>query len=167
MLAVTSRRRWGVLSMQELIEFAQSLGFWSWFILAIALILLELSVRGVHFLWFGVSAAIVGVLSLVLGDTVAWQLQLLAFVVLSFSSVFLFRRYADPENSKSDLPDLNDRGSQYIGKSVTVAEAIKGGRGKVHVSDTVWHANGPDLPAGASVKVVGVDGTVLVVEPEE
>ena len=153
--------------MQELLEFVQSLGFWSWFALAIALILLEFVVPGVHFLWFGVSAAIVGVLVLALGDTVAWQLQLLAFVILSVSSVFLIRRYADPSNSKSDLPDLNVRGSQYIGKSLTVAEAIKGGRGKVHVSDTLWHAKGPDLPAGASVKVVGVDGTVLVVEPND
>ncbi|MGH1417274.1 MAG: NfeD family protein [Hyphomicrobiaceae bacterium] len=152
--------------MENVVELFQQLGGWSWFALAIALIILEFVVPGVHFLWFGVSAAIVGIVSMLLGDLVPWQLQLLAFVIMSISSVFMFRRYADPSNSKSDLPDLNARGSQYVGRSVTVAEAIKGGRGKVHVSDTLWHAKGPDSAVGTKVKVVAVDGTVLVVEAD-
>ena len=45
-----------------------------------------------------------------------------------------------------------------------VEQAIQNGRGKVRVGDTVWQAEGPDVPAGASVKVTAAKGTVLVVE---
>jgi membrane protein implicated in regulation of membrane protease activity len=37
----------------------------------------------------------------------------------------------------------------------------------VRVGDTVWRAEGPDLPSGAKVKVTGVAGTVLQVEKVE
>jgi hypothetical protein len=33
------------------------------------------------------------------------------------------------------------------------------------VGDSVWIARGPDLPAGARVRIVGAKGTVLEVEP--
>ena len=38
------------------------------------------------------------------------------------------------------------------------------GVGKVRVGDGWWRAQGPDLPAGERVKVVGVDGNMLKVE---
>ena len=44
-----------------------------------------------------------------------------------------------------------------------MVEPINRGRGKVQVGDTVWTAEGPDMPAGARAKVTGVNGTVLVV----
>jgi membrane protein implicated in regulation of membrane protease activity len=47
-----------------------------------------------------------------------------------------------------------------------VEEAIENGRGKVRVGDSVWQADGPDVPAGSRVKVTGARGTVLVVVAE-
>ena len=38
------------------------------------------------------------------------------------------------------------------------------GVGKVKVADGWWRAEGPDLPAGERVKVVGVNGNMLTVE---
>jgi len=40
------------------------------------------------------------------------------------------------------------------------------GRGSVHAGDTIWRVEGAALPAGTRVKIVGVDGTVLKVEPD-
>jgi membrane protein implicated in regulation of membrane protease activity len=80
--------------------------------------------------------------------------------------VFLVRRYARPDATLSDLPDLNVRGAQYIGRTVTVEEPIRSGRGKVRVGDTVWQAEGADSAAGSRVRVTSVNGTVLVVERE-
>ena len=68
-------------------------------------------------------------------------------------------------DGRSDLPDLNVRGAQYIGRVAVVADAITGGRGKVRIGDTVWAAAGPDMPAGSSARVTGTENTVLVVEP--
>jgi inner membrane protein len=142
-----------------------SLGPWNWLILAVILFALETVVPGVHFLWFGVAAVLVALLAF--ATDIAWQWQLIVFALLAVVTVFLVRRYARPDSSLSDLPDLNVRGAQYVGRIVTVEEPIRSGRGKVRVGDTVWQAEGPDAAVGARVKVKSVNGTVLVVERED
>lgn len=148
--------------MQALSTILAGLGPWNWLILAVVLFALETVVPGVHFLWFGLAAVIVGLLGLATGF--AWQWQLIAFALISMATVFWVRSYVRPGSVKSDLPDLNVRGAQYIGRTLIVDEAIKGGRGKVRVGDFVWGAEGEDAPAGAEVEVTGVNGTLLVVQ---
>ena len=148
--------------MQGLYTFFAGLGLWNWLILAVCLFILETMVPGVHFLWFGMAAVVVGILAALTG--MPWQLQIVAFGVLSVAAVFLVRRYLGSNVAKTDMPDLNERGRQYIGRSLVVEDAIQNGRGKVRVGDTLWQAKGPDTPAGARVMVTGAEGTVLVVE---
>lgn len=143
-------------------QWLYNLGPWNWFILAVALFILETMIPGVHFLWFGLAAVAVGLLALVIG--VAWPWQVLAFAVISVLTVFWVRKYARPDRALSDLPDLNVRGQQYVGRSLVVEQAIQNGRGKVRVGDSTWVVEGPDAPAGARVTVVGTKGTLLVVE---
>ena len=136
-------------------------GPWLWFAAAVALLVLETIVPGVHFLWFGLAAGAVGALALV--TPLAWPVQMILFALISIASVFVVRRFARPENAATDEPVLNIRGAQYIGRQVEVVDAIRNGRGKVRVGDTVWGAQGEDARAGAKVEVTGVNGTVLVV----
>ncbi|MCB1505702.1 MAG: NfeD family protein [Hyphomicrobiaceae bacterium] len=143
-------------------DFLYNLGGWNWFIAAVVLFVLELIVPGVHFLWFGLAAIIVGAIAVASG--VAWQWQVILFALIAVATVFLVRRYANSAGMRSDAPDLNVRGAQYIGRTLTVSSDIRQGRGKVRVGDTVWHAEGEDAVAGTRVKVVGVDGTALVVQ---
>lgn len=146
----------------SLVNLMAGFGAWNWLFLAVALFGLEAVVPGVHFVWFGLAAMMVGIAGLATGFV--WQWQLVAFAVLSVASVFVARRYARTDAAPSDLPDLNVRGAQYVGRMVTVEEPIRDGRGKVRVGDTLWQAEGADTPAGARVKVTGVKNTVLVVE---
>jgi membrane protein implicated in regulation of membrane protease activity len=150
--------------MQGLLAFFIGFGVWDWFILAVLLFVLEFALPGVHFLWFGVAAVVVGLLALATGLT--WPYQVIAFGIIAVLTVFAVRRYVRPDVSKSDLPDLNERALQYLGRSLVVEEAIENGRGKVRVGDSVWQAEGPDAPAGSRVKVTGARGTVLVVAAE-
>ena len=145
-----------------LTAFFSNLGAWNWFIAAVALFALESVVPGVHFVWFGVAAVIVGALGLITG--IAWEWQLITFAIISCITVFFARRYASPEVAASDEPDLNVRALQYVGRVVTVEEAIAGGRGKVRVGDTVWNAQGSDAPQGTRVRITGTNGNCLVVE---
>ena len=147
--------------MQTISEVIVRFGPWLWFAIAVVLFVLETVIPGVHFLWFGVAAGIVGALAL--AAPIAWQWQLILFSLISFITVFLVRRSGVAENAKSDQPVLNVRGAQYIGRVVVVEEAIRNGRGKVRVGDTIWAAQGEDAPAGSKVEVIGVNGTVLVV----
>jgi membrane protein implicated in regulation of membrane protease activity len=148
--------------MNSLPKILIDLGAWNWLILSVALFVLETIVPGVHFVWFGMAAAVVGALAL--SVDIAWQWQLVLFGVIALSTVFFVRRYARPETHPSDRPGLNVRGSYYIGRLVTVEEEIVNGRGRVKVGDSVWQASGPDMAKGTQAKVVAADGTVLVVE---
>ena len=147
-----------------MLQFLWSLGPWNWIILAVLLLVLETVVPGVHFVWFGLAAGIVGALALAVGPEFTWQWQMIAYALVAVATVFLVRRTARADASSSDAPDLNVRGRQYVGRILCVEEPIVGGRGKVRVGDTLWPAQGPDAPKGASVKVTGTNGTVLVVE---
>jgi inner membrane protein len=148
--------------MEHVYALFSDFGPWNWFFLVVALFVFDTVVPGVHFLWFRMAAVGTGGLALATG--IRWQWQIVAFGVLSVIAAFWVRRYAQPDHLKSDLPDLNARGRQYIGRSFVVEEAIECGRGKVRVDDTLWAAEGPDTPAGASVTVTGAQGTALVVE---
>ena len=113
--------------------------------------------------WFGLGAAMTGGL-LLLFPELAWQAQWIIFAVLSVVSVFVWRRYRARHPETSDHPILNQRGRNYVGRRFTLASPIVDGVGKLHVDDTSWKISGADLPAGAHVKVVGVEGTMLKVE---
>lgn len=147
--------------MGFIVSLIDQFGVWLWFALAVALLVLENIVPGVHFVWFGMAAAVVGVLALLI--PMAWEWQLILFAVISVLTVFWVRRSYRADALKTDEPNLNVRGAEYIGRRVTVEEPIKNGRGKVRVGDTVWVAQGEDAPLGSQVKVTGVNGTVLVV----
>ncbi len=159
--------------MGSLTDLLSSLGHWSWIILAVLLFVLETIIPGVHFLWFGLAAFIVGLIlfaaTAIAPETAAaitWPWQLIAFAIISLTTVFFMRRYSSSATATSDEPALNVRGAQYIGRIVTVASAIKNGRGKVKIGDTLWQAQGDDAAEGTRVKIVAVKGTVLQVERE-
>ncbi|MGK9536914.1 NfeD family protein, partial [Salmonella enterica subsp. enterica] len=59
---------------------------------------------------------------------------------------------------------LNMRGSELVGRTFVVHQAIIDGRGKIKVGDGVWMVTGPDAPAGAQVRVIGQDGVILRIE---
>lgn len=139
------------------------LDFWHWLIFGVALIFLEMLAPGVVFLWLGIAAAVTGGL-LYLVPGMGWENQFLIFSVLSVVSVAVGRMWMRRHPTATDRPLLNRRGEQYVGRTFTLPEAIDNGVGKLKVDDTTWKVSGPDLPAGTKVKVVGVDGVVLLIE---
>ena len=140
-----------------------SLGSWNWFILAAALLLLEVMAPGTFMLWLGLSATLVGLISL--GVVWSWEWQLLAFAVFSFSAIPLWRRLGARARGATDQPFLNRRADAFIGRVFTLEKPIVAGCGTVGIGDTVWRISGPDCPSGSKVKVAGVDGATLRVEP--
>lgn len=153
--------------MEDFLALLSSLGFWSWLVVALVLMALETVLPGVHFLWFGLAAFIIGLLvaaagAMGAGDAFPFGVQLVVFAFIAVAAVFAVKRITGASPSDHH-PDINAPGSQFIGRTVIVEDAISGGRGKVRAGDTVWLAEGEDAPAGARVLVTGVNGTALVV----
>jgi len=144
-------------------ETIAELGAWSWMIAAAILFVLELTAPGIFFMWFGVAALVTGLI--LFRYDISWQWQLLWFCGLSLASVLLANRYLRQHLLESERPLLNERATQLIGKSFDLVDPIVNGRGSIHSGDTIWRVEGPELPQGTRIKVVGVDGSVLKVEP--
>jgi membrane protein implicated in regulation of membrane protease activity len=55
-------------------------------------------------------------------------------------------------------------GERYIGQVLTLSKGIREGEGRAKLGGRRWSLRGPDLPAGARVRVTGVDGSILIVD---
>jgi len=138
-----------------------ALGAWNWMILAAVLFALELTAPGMFFMWFGMAAAATGLI--VFRYDVSWQWQLIWFCGLSLASVLLAAKYLRKHPLESDRPLLNERAAQLIGQTFDLLDPIVNGRGSVKIGDSIWRVEGPELPKGARITVVGADGTLLKV----
>ncbi len=136
---------------------------WSWWILAVVLLVLEALVPGTFFMWMGIAAGAVGLLLLLIPG-LGWDYQIAIFAVLSVSAVLAWRMFQRRHPVESDQPTLNRRGEQYVGRTFTLEEPIVNGHGKIRVDDTTWRILGEDCAAASRVKVIGVDGVLLKVE---
>jgi len=141
--------------------FLQHLQWWHWMVLAVLLAAAETFLPGAVAIWFAAAAAVIGLLLVVI--PVPWQWQLIGFGVLGVVALLLFRSYRKRYPQSDEQPNLNLRGHQYIGSELVLTEAIEQGQGRARLGDGVWKVSGPELPAGARVRVVGVDGTILKV----
>ena len=139
-----------------------NLQWWHWWIAAAALGAAETLLPGAVAIWFAAAAAVVG--SLLLLVPIPWQLQLVLFGVLGFAALYVWRRFKGAHPETSDQPHLNQRSAQYVGQICELVEPITRGYGKARVGDGVWKVRGPDLPAGARVRVTAAEGALLVVE---
>ncbi|MGD8672797.1 MAG: NfeD family protein [Thiogranum sp.] len=140
----------------------EELSHWHWWILAVALVILEVFAPGAFFLWLGIAAGVVGAL-VYLMPSLGWEYQVLAFSLLSVISIIIWRKFFRAQPSDTDQPNLNRRGEQYVGRLFTLNEPIVDGLGKIRVDDSTWKIRGEDCPVGSQVEVTGVDGTILKV----
>lgn len=140
-----------------------SLVYWHWLILGIALMTAEALLPGSFLVWFGVGALATGIALLVV-PALGWELQLILFALVSGASIIAWRRYRAAHPETSSHPTLNQRGAQYIGRRFTLHKPIVDGVGRLHVDDTQWRIEGPDLPAGTQVTVTSSEGNVLKVQ---
>jgi len=143
-----------------MIAWLESLAYWHWLVLGVVLGIIEVFAPGAFFLWLGISAGIIGILIWLL-PAVSWEIQILLFAVLSIASVVIARRYLNFHPLQTDLPNLNQRGQQYVGRVFTLKEPVINGQGKIRVDDSTWKITCDDCESGTKVVINGVDGVVL------
>jgi membrane protein implicated in regulation of membrane protease activity len=144
--------------MQQFLPF---LGGWTWWVIAGLLLLVELILPGVFFMWLALAAAAIGVIDLF--ADLSWQVEIALFAVIAVLLVLIVRPRV--KFTEGEATNLNQRMYDYVGRSYVLHEAIVDGRGKVRIDDTLWVVTGSDRDKGEWVKVKAVDGTRLIVEP--
>ena len=150
---------------EAMAEILPTLGLWVWWIIAGLLLIVELLLAGIFFVWLGIAAAIMGLID-IFAPPLDWQVEIAIFAVLSAVLVMAGRPWLKRRQAMdSDRPNLNQRIYDTVGKSYVLDEAIINGRGKVKIDDTLWEVTGPDMPQGAWVRIVGVEGLRLRAVP--
>ncbi len=146
----------------DLINWIASYGAWSWIVVGVILLGLELLVPGGFLLWLGIAGIITGLAAMF--QPLSWPFQFLIFGGLSLILIVAWMRYFKGRDQASDKPLLNRRADALIGHEGVLDEPIRNGFGRLSLGDTIWRIAGPDLPAGRKVRVVSADGAVLKVE---
>lgn len=137
---------------------------WLWAAITLLLIAGEVLAPGAFMLWLAFAAAAMFVITWLFPD-LPFLAQAVLFTVLGFSSILVYRKWHRNREPVSDQPALNRRTQQLIGRIVPLERAIERGTGRVQIADAYWTVAGPDLPAGASVRIIDADGLTLIVEP--
>lgn len=135
-------------------------GAWGWLALGLGLIAVEaLLLPGGFPLWIGIAALVMaGITAL---TSMTWQVELILFGILAILASVLAWKLHYRSVRKDAADGLHDRVEQLVGRTFVLEEAISEGFGRVRIDDTLWRVAGPELPSGAKVKVVGIDGGTL------
>ena len=135
-----------------------------WAAMAMLLFAVEALAPGAFMLWLGFAAVAVFVAVWIIPG-IPLVVQAAVFVVLSFASIQVYRTwFRGHDKDSSDQPALNKRTAALVGRVVPLERAIIDGRGRVQIADAYWDVTGPDLPAGAEVRIIGGDAMSLQVQ---
>lgn len=137
--------------------------WWIWIVLAVLFAISEIFTAGFFILWFGIGAAVAGILAL-LGVGIVWQW--VAFVVVSGLLVAVTRTFAE-RFTKKQPPGIG--ADRFIGKIGVVLEDINNieNTGRVRIDKDEWRADSENeeiIGKGTKVIVTSLDGTHLVVK---
>jgi membrane protein implicated in regulation of membrane protease activity len=140
------------------------IAFWYWWVLAAILLVFEMTLPGVVFLFLAIGAAASGALLAVAPGT-SLEAQLGVFAVFAVASALALRPTLKRLQGRVAASTLNARGDALVGQTFVLDTPILGGRGRARLGDGSWIITGPDMVAGARVRVAAVNGTELKVEP--
>jgi membrane protein implicated in regulation of membrane protease activity len=139
--------------------------FWYWWALAAVLLIFEMMLPGVVFLFLALGAAAAGLCLLVVAD-LSLEWQLVVFAVVAVVSAIGLRRTLRRLQAHDATPNtINARGDSLVGRTIVLDAPILNGRARVVLGDGSWTVTGPDMAAGARVRVTAVNGTELAVVP--
>ncbi len=136
---------------------------WIWAIVGVLLLIAEIIAPGFFLVFVGAAAIATGLFTLLFDLGTAPQLIL--FAVYAVLAVMIGKRWYGEPDAVDENVRLNDPAQRQIGKTVTVVTAVDDHAGRVRVGDGEWNARGGPAEPGDRVKVTGVEGNCLIVEP--
>ncbi len=137
-----------------------------WLVTAIALFILEIVTPGFVLANFGV-AAMASALTAWLGGDTTWQV--IVFVVTCAVSFFTVRPILHKVLYKGEEAGIPTGVEAIVGRIVTVTDEIPAppGVGRIQVDGDSWRAqsnDGEPIASGATVSIVSVDSTTVIVK---
>ncbi|KJR28493.1 hypothetical protein BOO91_07520 [Vibrio navarrensis] len=147
-----------------MVELLEGMNHWHWLAFGLALLAVELLGTAGYFLWFGISALAVGLLLSLM--PLGWPVQWSAFAAFSLATTWIWWRRQLKHDKQSDAcRDLNQKQKQLVGQELILEEDIQVGMNRIRIADTTWSAKSTThIPSGSKVKIVAMEGIILVLE---
>jgi membrane protein implicated in regulation of membrane protease activity len=89
---------------------------------------------------------------------------LFALIAATVFALYFWREHRIQQRDLQSASAPHRVGERYIGQVLTLSKGIREGEGRAKLGGRRWSLRGPDLPAGARVRVTGVDGSILIVD---
>jgi membrane protein implicated in regulation of membrane protease activity len=134
---------------------------WLWLIGGVVLLIAEVIAPGFFLVFIGAAAIATGLFTMLFDLGAAPQFAL--FALYAVIAVMAGRRFY--ANRPLSNPLLNDPAARLVGKVVTVVATVDEHVGRVRVGDGEWSARGGPAAVGDRVRITGIDGNCLNVEP--
>ena len=136
---------------------------WHWWALGLIAVVLEAMLPTGLFAGMAIAALFVGfVLSLVPELSVPLQLVMMTVGTLGLQALirkFFYRKTAD-----DDIP-IEERARDIMGKEYELQMAIQNNFSELEIDGVHWEIKGRDQKEGTHIRVIGLDGHMLVVIP--
>jgi membrane protein implicated in regulation of membrane protease activity len=129
--------------------------FWVWLIAGLALCAAETIIPGAFLIWIGAAGLVLGFVDYLY--PLSFEAQALIFAALAAVLALAGKRFYGSVAAQGPPPALS-RAEALVGHEYFLDSAIERGFGRMRVGDSVWRVSGPDLPAGAKVRVVSAGG---------
>jgi membrane protein implicated in regulation of membrane protease activity len=138
-----------------------------WFLIGLALLLLEIAVPGLIIFFFGLGAWIVALLFIFFEPSLT--MQLLIFIISSVLLLILLRKFLKRRFFKEDNSNTASLEEEFIGKiGIAESELKPGIQGRVSFKGTNWNAISDTLiKKGLRVKITGKESITLHVTKSE
>jgi membrane protein implicated in regulation of membrane protease activity len=148
----------------DLLTHILSGGAYSWWAVALLLLLVEMMVPSNWLLWPGLSAFIVGAILMIAPD-LGWQLAIFIFVGFSVLFLFLGRKFIQISSQHTDAPNLNNRAQRMVGRRGAAQADGVVGMSRIQIDGIEWPVrleNQSEINAGDLLEIIAFDGTTLV-----
>ncbi len=137
-----------------------------WFLVGLALLIIEFMLPGLIIAFFGVGAFVVGIVCLI--TDISLNAQLIIFIVASVLSLVCLRTWLKGifMGHVKSRQDMTEDIKEFVGERAVVVEKImlKAG-GKVELLGTNWSAEADgEISDGTAVVVIGTENLTLKVK---
>ncbi|MCG8696977.1 MAG: NfeD family protein [Bacteroidales bacterium] len=134
-----------------------------WFLIGLALLLLELAVPGLIVIFFGIGAWITALLLAIFDFGI--NLQLLVFLSSSVLLLLILRKYLKNKFFSQNKMIQDELEDEFIGRTgVALVNLKPNQKGKIEFKGTTWNAlSDTEIAEGEAVQITGKDSILLKV----
>ena len=138
--------------------------FWHWWALGLMLVVAEgMSPYGI-FSGMAISALMIGTISIGY-PTLAWEAELAIFATGAVIFTVIWRKIFSINRNEDEEFATRDKAKNQIGREFQLIFPLQNGFSEIELDGVNWELKGPDTKAGSWVRVISLDGLILVVAP--